>query len=158
MIIKMKHLDTNSSFQRIQQHSDYNKSFTLMVRTTLVCCETIKHHHSNNSTTLKYKKCSTKSPPQWLQQRLSTMKQEICHGCGAIVGAVGQRSPRKRKVGCLNPSYDRQKQLIQVVTAPLSMLGNRCECHGSSALTIINGCPVSQQVWHAKEPSLLNGH
>ena len=89
MIIKMKHLDTNSSFQRIQQHSDYNKSITLIVRTTLVCCETIKHHHSNNTTTLKYKKCSTKSPPQWLQQRLSTMKQEICQGCGAIVGAVG---------------------------------------------------------------------
>ena len=38
------------------------------------------------------------------------------------------------------------------------MLGNRCECHGSSEMTIINGCPVSQWVWHDKEPTLLNGH
>ena len=36
-------------------------------------------------------------------------------------------------------------------------LGNRCECHGSSEMTIINGRPVSQWVWHVKEPSLLNG-
>ena len=26
---------------------------------------------------------------------------------------------------------------------------------GSSEMTIINGCPVSQKVWNAKEPSLL---
>ena len=40
------------------------------------------------------------------------------------------------------------------------MLGNRCECHGSSEINIIkiNRCPVSQFVWHAKELSLLNGH
>ena len=37
-------------------------------------------------------------------------------------------------------------------------LGNRCECHGSTEMTIINGCPLSQYVWHAKELSLLNGH
>ena len=30
-------------------------------------------------------------------------------------------------------------------------------CYGSSETTVINGCPVSQQVWHAKDPSLLNG-
>ena len=34
----------------------------------------------------------------------------------------------------------------------------QCEYHGSSEMTIINGCPVSKYVWHAKEPSLLNGH
>ena len=28
-------------------------------------------------------------------------------------------------------------------------------CHGSSEMTNLNGCPVSQWVWHAKEPSLL---
>ena len=39
-----------------------------------------------------------------------------------------------------------------------SMLGIRCECHGSSEMTIINGCSMSQQVWHAKEPSMINGH
>ena len=34
----------------------------------------------------------------------------------------------------------------------------RCECHGSSEMTIINWCPVAQHVWHAKEASLLNGY
>ena len=29
---------------------------------------------------------------------------------------------------------------------------------GSSEMTIINGSPVSQWVWQAKKPSLLNGH
>ena len=28
----------------------------------------------------------------------------------------------------------------------------------SLKMTIINGCPVSQKVWHSKEPSLLKGH
>ena len=31
-------------------------------------------------------------------------------------------------------------------------------CHGSSEMTILNGCPVSQQVLHAKELSLFNDH
>ena len=31
-------------------------------------------------------------------------------------------------------------------------------CHGSSEMTNIKGRPVSQQVWHVKEHSLLNGH
>ena len=35
-------------------------------------------------------------------------------------------------------------------------LGNRCECHESSEMTIIKGRPVSQYVWYVKEPSLLN--
>ena len=62
--------------------------------------------------------------------------------------------PRKRKVGCLNPSHDRPMSFKQVVTT----LGNRRECHRSSEMTIMNGCPVSQQVWRAKEPSMLSGH
>ena len=33
-----------------------------------------------------------------------------------------------------------------------------CECHGPSEMIITNGCPVSQSVWHTKEPSLLNSH
>ena len=37
-------------------------------------------------------------------------------------------------------------------------LSNRCQCHRSSEMTILNGRPVSQQVWHVREPSLLNGH
>ena len=35
-------------------------------------------------------------------------------------------------------------------------LGIKYESHGPSEMTIINGCPVSQQLWHAKEPSLLS--
>ena len=35
------------------------------------------------------------------------------------------------------------------------ILDNRCECHGSSEVTIVNGCPVSKQVLHSKEPTLL---
>ena len=66
--------------------------------------------------------------------------------------------PRKQKVGCSNPSRYRPKPLIQAVTAPVPKLGIRCECHGYSKMTIINGCPVSKKVWHAKEPSLFNGH
>ena len=34
------------------------------------------------------------------------------------------------------------------------MIGNKCEYYVSEDMTIINGCPVSQKVWHAKEPSL----
>ena len=37
-------------------------------------------------------------------------------------------------------------------------LGNRCKCHGSSVMTIVNVRLVSSCVWHVKEPSLLNGH
>ena len=53
--------------------------------------------------------------------------------------------------GCSNPSRDRSKSLKQVVTVPLPnprVLGDN---H-------YKPCPVSQYVWHAKEPSLLNAH
>ena len=49
----------------------------------------------------------------------------------------------------------RNKSYKQV--APLLKLGNRCECHESQVMTIIK-TDVSQQVWHAKVPSLLIGH
>ena len=65
---------------------------------------------------------------------------------------------RKRKVGCSNPSRERPKSLKQVMTAPLPNAWHQCECHGSSETAIVNGYSVSQQVWHSKEPSLLNGH
>ena len=42
-----------------------------------------------------------------------------------------ERSPRKRKVGCLNPNRNRPSSLKQVLTAPLS-----------SEMTIINRCLV----------------
>ena len=32
-----------------------------------------------------------------------------------------------------------------------STVKRKCECHGSSKMTIINGCLVSQLVWHVKE-------
>ena len=69
-----------------------------------------------------------------------------------------ERSPPSRKVECSNPSRDRTKSLKHVVTAQCQTLGITCKCHRSSEMTIINGCPVSQYVWHAKEPVLLNGH
>ena len=37
-------------------------------------------------------------------------------------------------------------------------LDNRCACHGSSDMTIINGRPVSQWVRYVKEPLLHNGY
>ena len=47
----------------------------------------------------------------------------------------------------------------QVVKAALPNARQyKCECHVSSEMTIVNGCPVSQRVWHTKEPPLLNGH
>ena len=50
-----------------------------------------------------------------------------------------ERPPNNRKAGCSNPSRDRPQSLKQVVTT-----GNRCECHGSSEMTIINGFRVPQ--------------
>ena len=38
------------------------------------------------------------------------------------------------------------------------MFGNKCECCRSLEMTILNGWPVSQWLWQAKKPSLLNGH
>ena len=51
----------------------------------------------------------------------------------------------ERKAGCSNTSRDRPKSYKKVVTAPLYTHGSRWESHGSSEMTIINGCPVSQQ-------------
>ena len=61
-----------------------------------------------------------------------------------------------QKVWCSNPGpvgCDRAKSLKQVVTVPLlDALQQVCVMHRSSEMTIINGCPVSQQVGHVKEP------
>ena len=57
-------------------------------------------------------------------------------------------------VGCSNPSRDR-KTGSDSSTAKRSAIGVSVT-GGSSEMTIINGWPVSQYVWHAKEPSLLN--
>ena len=40
-----------------------------------------------------------------------------------------ERSPRKRKIGCSNPSSDKPKSFKQVVTAPLPNDKIRWECH-----------------------------
>ena len=53
------------------------------------------------------------------------------------------------------------QQDSQTVVSEQNFLACKCnkrEYDGSPEITIINGCPVSQQIWHAKEPSLLNGH
>ena len=60
------------------------------------------------------------------------------------------QSVRMRKVGCSNPSRDRTKSLKQEVTAPLLITQQQIWVTRSSEMTIINGCPVPQYVWHAK--------
>ena len=50
----------------------------------------------------------------------------------------------ERKAGCSNTSRGRPKSYKKVVTAPIYTHGSRWESHGSSEMTIINGCPVSQ--------------
>ena len=58
-----------------------------------------------------------------------------------VHGPLGlELSLHKRKIECLIPSHDIPHLLNKVVR------------------TIINGCPVPHVVWHAKDPSLLNGH
>ena len=37
-----------------------------------------------------------------------------------------------------NDSRDRPKSLLQVVTVSVPIVWNRCECYGSSEMTIIN--------------------
>ena len=74
-------------------------------------------------------------------------------------GAVGYNvRPTSRRLGIRIPiatDLNRKNRQWQLHCWTLS---NRRECHGSSEMTIINGCPVSKCLWHAKEPSLLNGH
>ena len=60
------------------------------------------------------------------------------------------QSVRMRKVGCSNPSRDRTKSLKQEETAPLLNTQQQIWVARSSEMTIINGCPVPQYVWHAK--------
>ena len=60
--------------------------------------------------------------------------------------------PRMRKVGCSNPGRDK------AVKSDSESSTLRCERYGSSEMTIINRCPVTQYVWHVKETSLLNGY
>ena len=52
-------------------------------------------------------------------------------------------SPPMWKDGCSNPSRNRPTSWKQVETAPLPN-GNRCECDGSSEMTIINRFSMSQ--------------
>ena len=75
----------------------------------------------------------------------------------AAVAQSVERSPRMRKVGCSNPGRDRPKSLTQVVTVPLPNARHQVRMSRVLGDDLKNGCPVSQQVWHAKEPSLLNG-
>ena len=56
-------------------------------------------------------------PPRWLSGR-------------AIALTVRDRDS--------NDSRDRPKSLTQIVTVPVPIIWNRCECYGSSEMTIIN--------------------
>ena len=108
----------------------------------------------NISKTLWYKSIKRwPSNPIYLFLLCFSFEREMIHGPWQWRSVYSVRPP-KGKVGCSNPSRDRPKSYKQVVTAPLpkgvSVL--------SSEMTNMNGCPVSEKVWHTKEPSLLNGH
>ena len=72
-------------------------------------------------------------------------------------GTVGVRvNPTSERLGSLNPSRYRPKSFKQVVT---DILPITLQVWVSRVLgDYINGCPVSQYLWHAKEPSLLNAY
>ena len=54
-------------------------------------------------------------PPRWP----STQLVSYVVSNSLMAAQATKRSPHKRKVGCLNPSYNRPKSWKQVVTAPL---------------------------------------
>ena len=69
---------------------------------------------------------------------ISAFGQSIRLACGSLsvrISAATDCKNRKRQFHC-----------------------NKCECHGQSEMTIINGYHVTQQVQQTKEPSLLNVH
>ena len=66
-----------------------------------------------------------------------------------------ERSPRKRKVGCSNPSCNIPKLLKHKWQLQCQTLGNRCECHESSDVRILIIPHVTIGVARL-EPSLLN--
>ena len=70
-----------------------------------------------------------------------TFNYDYNRGCGAM-GYSARPASRRLSVRILAVTDLGCKK--QVVTAPLLKLGNRCECHGSSEMTIINRCTVSQ--------------
>ena len=75
--------------------------------------------------------------------------------CRRSVIAAGQnvRPSRMPKVWMFE---FRPRQTLVVKTGRDSSTATGIKCHESSKMTIINGCPVSRQVWHAKEPLLQN--
>ena len=102
-----------------------------------IACETI--FTKLNSITLRI--CACSKTKFWVTTRhiLFTRKQRRWR-------SGLDRSPCKGKVGCSNPICDRPK----VVTASLTNFGNRCDCHGSSEMTIINRCPDTVHVGVAR--------
>ena len=67
----------------------------------------------------------------------------------------GGRAFASHAEGWVFVSKQRQTYIVKTDS---DTLGNGCKCHGSMEMTIIYGCPVSQYVWHAKEPSMINVH
>ena len=80
--------------------------------------------------------CSCDSTVHWQPRRDSWLGRSTC----------------TRKVKCTNPGHDSATYLKQVVTAPLPTLGNMRECHGSSEMAIINGCPCQIRCGTLKIP------
>ena len=75
-------------------------------------------------------------------------------GMAAVVQLV--RAFAFEAQGWVFESQPWQTQVIK--TGSDNFTAIRCECHGSSEMTIINEGPMSQYVRQAKEPLLLNGH
>ena len=70
-----------------------------------------------------------------------------------------ERSPCMRKVGCSNPSRDRPKSLNRCWQHYCQTSGIRCEDHGSSEMTIINGYPCHSRCDTLQNPhSSIKGH
>ena len=70
-------------------------------------------------------------------------------------GWVSESQPRQFKVvltgvGCPNPNPDRSKTLKLVVTT--SLPNAKCECQGSTKMTIINGRPRHRKCHTLKSP------
>ena len=76
-----------------------------------------------------------------------------------LIAAVAQwvRALAPQAKGWVFESQSRQALVVKTISDRSTAKHSLIECNGSSEMTIINGCLVSQWVWHATEPPLING-
>ena len=99
---------------------------------------------SNGSAWIGYDIYNNRKSDTPMSTTLVAQWKNVCLACGRL----WVRSP----VGTDLSRYCK----IASDSSTANLLGNSRECHGSSEMTISNGYPVSLQVWHAKQASLLN--